>query len=260
MHLHESPSLGGILVALALAHGGCSPAHRPGAPLLVAAASDLTVAFDDLASAWARAGHPRPTVTFGSSGLLATQITQGAPFDVFASANLSFAREAVHSGRCDGATLTHYARGRVALCSRGGRIHSLSNLADPGVTHVAIANPEHAPYGRAAREALTTAGLWEAVHPKLVYGENVQQTLQFVQSGNADVALVSQSLAMTSGLACTVIDKSLHHPIDQVMVACGHGPHTTEARAFVAFVSSPAGRSILARHGFAPPMASDGGE
>lgn len=243
-------------LALALAAGACrnapSPAHRP---LVVAAAADLSRAFADIGDAWARQGHARPTMTFGSSGLLAAQIAQGAPFDAFASADVAYVRDAVRSGRCDGATQTLYARGRLALVTRAGLAPaaSLADLADPRFGRVAIANPEHAPYGRAAREALEGAGAWGAVQPRLVFGENVRQALQYVQSGNADAALVARSLAVAAGLPFAAVDEALHRPLAQALVACGQGASATDARAFVRFVASPAGQAILRRHGFAPP-------
>ncbi len=232
----------------------CRRAPAP-SPLLVAAAADLSRAFVEVGDAWSRQGHARPTFTFGSSGLLAAQIAQGAPFDAFASADESYAREAARSGRCDADTLSLYARGRVAIVARPGFAppRSLAELADRRVTRVALANPEHAPYGRAAREALTSAGAWEAVRPRVVYGENVRQALQFAQSGNADVALVALSLAVASGAPYAVVDEAAHAPIDQALVACARGARAAEARAFVRFVASPAGRAILARNGFTPP-------
>ncbi len=243
----------GLLLAATQGFGCDHPAPARD-PLLVAAAADLAGAFGDLSTAWLHMGHRRPAVTYGASGMLATQIAQGAPFDAFASANVGYVNEVVRSGRCDSHTQALYARGRLALCARPGHgINTLADLAHRDITRVAIAHPDHAPYGRAAREALTHAGLWTDLYPKLVYGENVQQTLQYVTSGNADAALVSHSLAMTSGLPCVLVDDSLHGPLDQAIVACGHGPRMDEARSFVRFVASPAGRSILAGHGFVLP-------
>ncbi len=241
-----------LAMALCACRGAPSPARRP---LVIAAAADLARAFGEVAEAWVRAGHARPAMTFGSSGLLAAQIAQGAPFDAFASADVAYARAAVQSGRCDGTTETLYARGNLALVTRPGLApaRSLSDLADARFAHIAIANPEHAPYGRAARQSLEAAGAWAAVQPRMVFGENVRQALQYVQSGNADAAVVARSLVVAAGLAFTPVDEALHRPLAQALVACGGPRASDEARAFVRFVASPAGQAILRRHGFSPP-------
>lgn len=241
-----------LALALCACRGAPSPARRP---LVIAAAADLARAFAEVGDAWARAGHARPTMTFGSSGLLAAQIAQGAPFDAFASADVAYARAAVQSGRCDGSTETLYARGNLALVTRAGLAapRSLADLADARFSRIAIANPEHAPYGRAAKQSLEAAGAWGAVQPRMVFGENVRQALQYVQSGNADAALVARSLALAAGLAFVPVDEALHRPLAQALVACGGPRASDEARAFVRFVASPEGQSILRRHGFSPP-------
>ena len=133
---------------------------------------------------------------------------------------------------------------------------AVEELADPKYAKVALANPEHAPYGRAGREAMTKLGIWGAVQPRTVYGENVQQTLMFARSGNADVAIVALSLAVTSPGNYVPIDPSLHEPLDQALVVCkggSKGGKPNEARAFVEFVGSEAGRAIMRKFGFLLP-------
>lgn len=227
------------------------------APLRVAAAADLARAFDELGKAYAARGGEAPTFTFGSTGLLAKQIEQGAPFDLFAAANVSFADEAIRSGACRADSKALYARGRiVAYASDAAPAppEDLRELADLRFAKIAIANPEHAPYGRAAQQALERAGVWAAVRPRLVYGENVQQTLQFADSGNADVAIVALSLAASARGHATPIDPSLHDPIDQALVVCARGDERdARARRFAAFVGSAEGRDVLRRHGFLLP-------
>ena len=227
-------------------------------PLRVAAAADLAFAFKDIGDAFQKKTGQAVTFSFGSTGLLAKQIEEGGPFDVFAAANVSFADDAVKSGACLADSKVFYARGRIVLWrATGPAPASLAALAGDDVRKVAIANPEHAPYGKAAVEALTRAGVWDAVKPKLVYGENVQQTLQFAQSGNADVAIVALSLATVSGGAFTAIEPSAHAPIEQAMVVCkgerGLGKQEKGARAFAAFVGSDEGRAIMRRYGFLLP-------
>jgi molybdate transport system substrate-binding protein len=135
-----------------------------------------------------------------------------------------------------------------------GAPSSLEALRDARFKHIAIANPEHAPYGMAAREALTRAGVWPQVSERLVYGENVQQTLQLAQSGNAEVAIVGLSLALGSpGGSWTPIDESSYTPIDQALVVCNRGTNQAAARKLAEFLEAPAGRQILRKYGFTLP-------
>ncbi len=231
---------------------------RKGEPLRGAAASDLALAFKEVGAAFEKQSGKRVDFSFGSTGLLAKQIAEGAPFDVFAAANVSFVDDVVREGACLGETKALYARGRIVMWSKDpwALPKDIKDLEDPKYAKVAIANPEHAPYGRAAREALTKAGSWAAVEPRAVYGENVQQTLMFARSGNAEVAIVALSLAVTSPGNYTPIDPSLHAPLDQALVVCkggSKGAKTNEARAFVDYVGSDAGRAIMRRFGFLLP-------
>ncbi|MBX3203418.1 MAG: molybdate ABC transporter substrate-binding protein [Labilithrix sp.] len=231
---------------------------RKGEPLRVAAAADLALAFKEVGSAFEKESGKRVDFSFGSTGLLAKQIAEGAPFDVFAAANVSFVDDVVREGACLGESKALYAKGRIVLWAKDPWLlpKDITDLADPKYAKVAMANPEHAPYGRAAREALTRSGAWATVQPRAVYGENVQQTLMFARSGNADVAIVALSLAVTSPGNYTLVDSSLHEPLDQALVVCNggsKGAKANEARKFVEFVGSDAGRSIMKRFGFLLP-------
>lgn len=246
------------LAIAALAAAACRSPNRAEEPLRVAAASDLTTAFAEVAPAYEKATGKRVVVTYGSTGLLAKQLTEGAPFHVFAGANVAFVDDAVRSGACDGATKALYARGALAIWAKDAAAlpKDLAALADARFTKIAIATPEHAPYGRAAKEALEAAGVWPAVAKRMVFGENVQQALVFASSGNADAAIVAMPLARSAGGATLAVPPSMHAPLDQAVVVCnggGKGARDADARAFVSFVTSDAGRAILARHGFAPP-------
>lgn len=248
------------LLLLLLAHGvaACGRRHADEVePARIAAAADLALAFREAGEVFAKTGHPAPTFSFGSTGLLAKQINEGAPFDVFAAANVEFVDQVVKAGACEGTSQALYARGRiVAFTPKDTKVTpptALSDLASPQYRFIAIANPEHAPYGRAAQQAFEGAGVWDAVKPKLVYGENVQQTLQFAQTGNADVAIVSLSLAIGTDGTYLAIDPQAHKPIDQALVVCGQRKRTDEGRAFLQFVGSPQGRTILRKYGFLLP-------
>jgi molybdate transport system substrate-binding protein len=220
----------------------------------VAAAADLAVAFGEIGAAYEKERGHKVVFSFAASGLLAKQLAEGAPFDVFAAASGAYADEAIRAGACQGSTRVRYARGQLVLWTRAPPAPaSLAALAEPRYARIAVANPAHAPYGQAALEALIRAGLAEKLKPRLVYGENVQQALQFVQSGNADVGLVARSLAASAGGSLTVVPESAHSPIEQVMVACGKdATRLAAARAFIGLVTGPAGRTILERHGLQP--------
>lgn len=231
---------------------------RKGEPLRVAAAADLALAFKDVGVAFEKETGKRVDFSFGSTGLLAKQIAEGAPYDVFAAANISFVDDVVREGACLEETKALYAKGRIVMWAKDpwALPKDIKELSDPKYAKVALANPEHAPYGRAAREAMTKSGVWSTVQPRTVYGENVQQTLMFARSGNADVAVVALSLAVTSPGNYVPIDPSLHEPLDQALVVCkggSKGGKPNEARAFVEFVGSEPGRAIMRRYGFLLP-------
>ena len=132
-------------------------------------------------------------------------------------------------------------------------METVEDLLTPEVRRVAIANPEHAPYGVAARQALQTAGVWEAVEPRLVLGENVRQALQYAETGNVDAALVPLSLSVASDGKWTLVPEALHTPIDQALGVVAGGPRQAEARDFAAFITGPQGQAVLQEYGFMPP-------
>lgn len=238
---------------LSLALCACGGAETAG-PVRVAAAADLTLAFEEVGRAFEAQTERRVTFSFGSTGLLAAQIRQGAPFDVFAAANRAFADEVVAAGACEGETIVSYARGRIAVWTPPGIAPpaSLEELADPRFVRIAIANPEHAPYGQAAREALEQAGVSDAVEPRLVFGENVRQALQFAETGNVEAAIVALALVAHEP-GWLLVDEEMHRPIDQALVVCHRGADRAGGDAFARFVASDEGRAILRRRGFLLP-------
>lgn len=218
-------------------------------PLLVAAASDLAPLDAEL-----KAGFDQPvTFTYGASGMLARQIENGAPFDVLLSADDLVIEPLIKKGRLEPDTRRIYAIGRVALWSKTGAIRSLNEL--PKARVIAIANPAHAPYGRAAHQALEKAGLLAQVKDRLVMAESVRQAFQFAESGNADVCLTAWSLVYDKG--GVQLDDALHQPLRQVAAVNRKSKRRKDAYAFLEYLVSDATRSLFATHGFnlipAPP-------
>ena len=221
--------------------------------LLVAAASDVRPAFERLGAIHKERTGVRVTFTFGSSGQLAEQVKNGAPFNLFASANDRFVEEVVAAGRGDRSSVRTYAGGRLALWWRDGArpARTVADLAGLTFRRIAIANPEHAPYGVAAVDALRKAGVYDAVKERLVYGENVADTMRLASTGNADVAIGALSLAKTlGGGVLSEVPPSAHAPIRQTLVVTGPRSDWDAGRAFAALVTGADGKRVLHRHGF----------
>ena len=238
-------------VVLALVAACSSKTHSR--TVRVAAAADLTRAFEELGKAFEKKTGIAPQFDFGSSGLLAKQIEQGAPYYLFAAANRGYVDEAVQSGHCDAATIKLYAKGRLVVwCGNGVAAPTkLADLADARFKRVAIATPEHAPYGRAATQALEKAGIWDGLQDKLVLGDSVQAAMQYARTGGVDAAIVALSLAVvTDGGSFLPIDPSQYDPLDQSLVVCGNGEEADAARQLAQFIDSPEGREIMTRYGF----------
>jgi len=216
-----------------------------GADLVVAAASDLA----PLTTALAKAFGP-VRFTIASSGSLAHQIENGAPFDVYLSADENYVKELVAASKIGADTVVIYARGRIAVWSPKFPVRSLEDLTKPEIKHVALANPEHAPYGAAARAALENSGVWTAIQPKIVYGENVRQAVQFAESGNADAALASWTLLKGRG---TLIPANLYPPIRQAGGIVKSTSNAVAARNFLQFLISARGRTIFEENGLFEP-------
>jgi molybdate transport system substrate-binding protein len=255
--------------ALALACIGlcvlaCSktPATQEVPAVRVAAAASLTDAFSEIGRVFEEKHGAQVTFSFGSSGLLAEQLEQGAPFDVFAAANVSFIDAVVAARTCDESTKRPYAHGRIAVWTRRGAVDppaALEDLADERFARIAIATPEHAPYGRAAKDALLDANLWTTLEPRIVYAENVRQTLQFAETGNVQAAIVALALVVNDEEnPWILVEEGRHQPIEQALVVCDRGENRRGADAFAEFVASQDGRAILARHGFSVPGGAKG--
>lgn len=222
----------------------------------VAAASDLTNAFGELGKEFEKTHNIKVTFSFGASGMLAKQIENGSPMDVFAAANVGYVDQLAQKELIVADTKGVYARGRITLWTPKDsplQITKVSDLTNPSVKRIAIANPEYAPYGMAARDALQGAGIWDEVKPKLVYAENIRQTMQFAQTGNVDVAIMALSLSRESDGKWRLIDSSLHKPLDQGLAVIKSTKNEAAARQFCTFVRGDSGRAILKKYGFEFP-------
>jgi molybdate transport system substrate-binding protein len=212
-----------------------------GCELTVAAASDLAALDKPLRKAIPGCDI---TIVFGSSGMLSRQIIHGADYDVFLSASRQYVDSVVEANAADPATVTPYATGRIAWWSR-------KPVDLEAVRHLAIANPAHAPYGKAAKQALERQGLWQKLESKIVFGENVRQAWQFASTGNADATITAWSLVHDKG--GKLIEARWHDPIVQVGVVPGRSRNPKGAQRFLAWLNSAAGRAVLAGDGFSPP-------
>lgn len=245
------------LIAIVLVlWAGAASGTSPGSTLTVFAASDLAFVFQEIVPLFEKATGVQVTLVLGSSGNFTRQIEHGAPADVFFSADEQFVDHLVARGLVIAETRALYAQGRIVLATprtAGGKLTDLRQLGESRVRRVAIANPVHAPYGRAAEQALRRLGVWEAVKPKLVYGENIRQTLQYVQTGAVDAGIVALSIAQVPEIEWMAIDPSLHAPLNQAAGVVRASAHTDTARAFIHFVNGPQGRPIMKRYGFVLP-------
>ena len=247
-------ALAALLLTLvcAIACKDRSPTTPASNEITVAAASDLTPAFDELGRAFESANKTKVVFVYGSTGLLTQQIENGAPVDLFAAASMSYIDKLDHEGLIIPDSKTIYARGRITLWTTADsnlRLEGIKDLARPEVTRIAIANPDHAPYGLAARQALESAGIWDVIKPKLVYGDNIRQTLQFAETGNVDVAIVALSLSKQSHGRWSLIPEELHKPLDQGLAIMKSTKKEQSARAFAAFLAGPQGRAIMQKYG-----------
>ncbi len=242
----------------------CAGAARAAEVPLVAAASDLQYALVEVASAFALATASPVKLSFGSSGNFARQIMQGAPYELFFSADEVYVQALAERKLSeDGGAL--YAVGRLALfVPRGSAVKADAQMrdlaaaaADGRLRRIAIANPEHAPYGRAARAALMHEGLWEKLQARLVLGENVSQTAQFAVTGSVEAALIAYSLAVSEAMkragSFALVPQEWHAPLRQRMVLLRGAGET--ARRFYAFVQSAQARAVFERYGFSLPAS-----
>lgn len=229
----------------------------------IAAAADLVYCVPELNAAFGK-HHPdvELTVTNGSSGMFYTQIRQGAPIDVYMSADMSYPRKLAEDGHAVSESLTLYAIGRIVLWTIDPDLDVTAGMAvlrETKIKHVALANPEHAPYGRAGKAAIEKAGFWKEIEPKVVYGQNILQAKQFTETGNADVGILALSLVLAPSMAGKgrywVIPEDMHPALEQGAVLTAFGKSKVGARQYVDFLRTPEAQKIFAKYGFIRPPA-----
>lgn len=227
--------------------------------ITVAAAADLKYAMDEIIRSFnkSHSGH-EVEVVYGSSGKFFTQIQQGAPYDLLFSADINYPRELAKKGFAASEVIP-YAFGRVVLWSNSmdASKMTLANLSDPKITKIAIANPKHAPYGKRAEEALKSVKLWDIVQTKLVFGENIAHTAQFVQTGNAQAGIIALSLALNPALSKQggyyLIPEKLHEPLEQGYIITKRAENKALAKTFSGYMTSKETRRIMTKYGFVLP-------
>jgi molybdate transport system substrate-binding protein len=252
-----------LIVLAALVSGVSIPrAESADHEITVAAAADLSSALQEVATNYEKRTGVAVKLSFGASGALTQQIQNGAPFDVFFSADMDYPRQLIAGGQAESATLYRYAVGRLVLwvpkdSPLDVEHKGMDVLLEPSVKKISIANPQHAPYGRAAVAALKHYGLYEKVTSELVLGENVSQAAQFAESGNAQVGFVALAHAMAPAMQGKgkywMVPVEAYPPLDQGAVLISHSPHRQDAAAFLEYVKTAEVSAVLRRYGFSLP-------
>jgi molybdate transport system substrate-binding protein len=241
----------------------CCAALASAQEIVVAAAADLSSVFPEVAARFEKETGKKVKVNFGSSGQFLLQIENGAPFDMFFSADSQYPQRLQSEGLTEPGTLYQYAVGKLVLYVPNGSTVDPSSglrvLLLPQVSRIAIANPQHAPYGRAAVEALKREGLYDLLKGKLVMGENISQAAQFVQSGNADAGILALSLAVSPAMSSAgryfELPAADYTPLEQAAVILKSSRDKATAALFLNYLRRPEIASLLAHYGFALPAA-----
>lgn len=242
--------------------GGAAAESVLAEEITIAAASDLSFAFKELAAAFEQQTGAHVKLSLGSSGNFFSQIQNGAPFDLYFSADIGFARKLEQSGHAVPGSLYRYAIGRIVVWAPKASPLPIEKigievLRDPTVRKIAIANPKHAPYGRAAVAAMETYKLYDAVKDRLVLGENISQTAQFVESGGCEVGIIALALALAPSMKSAgkywEIPMEAHPPLEQGAIILKTSKHRRLARQFLDLLKGPQGREIMRRYGFMLP-------
>jgi molybdate transport system substrate-binding protein len=241
-----------LLAVMCLLATGCARSQAP--PLRIAAASDLQAVLPKLVERFQAKAGTTASVTIGASGQLAEQIKQGAPFDIFLSANETFVSELAAGGFIQPGSVHRYARGSLVLVvyhAFDDKIRSLDDLKRPEVKRIALANPEIAPYGKAGKQALQRVGLWDQLESKIVIAGSVRQALLYAQKGDVEAALVGRAIANVPEVRQIEVDDTLYDPIIQALGIVAVTKLTAQAEQFSRFVLDAEGQQVLKEYGFA---------
>jgi len=252
-----------LIAFMVLAAGASVPrAESADREINVAAAADLSSALQEVATNYEKRTGAAVKLSFGASGALTQQIQNGAPFDIFFSADMDYPRQLVADGHAEGATLYRYAVGRLVLwvpADSGLDVEhkGMDVLLDPSVKKISIANPLHAPYGRAAVAALKHYGLYEKVSDRLVQGESISQAAQFVESGNAQVGFVALAHAIAPAMQGKgkywIVPAEAYPALDQGVILIAHSPRRQDGAAFLEYLKTAEVAALLRRYGFSVP-------
>jgi molybdate transport system substrate-binding protein len=235
---------------------GCARSAVPdGKSLTIAAASNLTGVMDEIAREFEKQTTIRVVVSYGSTAQLAHQIEQGGPFDVFAAADTEHVDALIEKRKLRRESRAIYARGQLVLWCPDNTacVERIDDLTNPAIRFIAVAQPNLAPYGRAAVEALRAAGIWVQVEPRITYANTISMAKQYASSGNAEVAFTSLSLVLKESGTVLKIDPHLYRPIDQALALTAGTERVEAARRFASFVGGQRGRSLLAQSGYLLP-------
>jgi molybdate transport system substrate-binding protein len=263
VELHKSRGVR-MFVTVLLALAGFlpfQPLDAGAAELKIAAAADLTFAFNDVVAQYHKQTSNVVKLSYGSSGNFYSQIENGAPFDLFFSADIGYPQKLEAAGLTVPGSIYEYATGKLVIwvpnASKIDLSRGLATLLDPSIRKIAIANPQHAPYGVAAVAAIHHAGIYDKIKGKLVLGENISQTAQFVESGNADVGILALSLALAPAMKekgrYAEIPAADFRPIIQAGVILKSSPNKKLASQFLKFMKEPATVALMKKYGFSVP-------
>lgn len=258
-------AIAALLAILAIQPMPSSAVEAGAGEITIAAAADLTFVFKELAERFKKETGNTIKLSYGSSGNFYSQIQNGAPFDMFFSADVAFPKNLEAAGLTEPGSLYKYATGKLVIWvpskSKLDINQGLKVLLDPGIAKIAIANPEHAPYGAAAVAAMNHEGIYDQVKEKMVLGENILQTAQFVESGNADVGLIALSLALAPPMKragrYSEIPAADYPPIVQAAVILKSAKDKDTSEKFLEFLKKPSIVALMQQYGFAVPSAAN---
>ncbi len=250
------PSLICSLILCGFVTASCStPNASPG--LLVAAAASLAGPFEAIGTAFTEGTGVSVTFSFAATGNLAEQIRNGAPFDIFASADADRVDQLILEDLIAPGSRTVFASGQLVLAlAREAPLEarSIRELTAPGISRVVLANPDHAPYGRAAAQALQNAGVWESLRPRIVFTANIRQAAQLLESGNVPAGLIARSVATDPDLTIVPISEDLYDPVQHVAGVLTSASHPVESQAFLDYLGSSEAQAVLRQYGLRPQV------